>query len=75
MGLKQKCQGFNTLFSGYELAYTSLISKMKRLRQMIAKVISSLKLVFMFLQRNPGDKTRVKNSLSVSLYIKPETDE
>ena len=49
------------LFSGYAhaLAFTVLMSKMKRLSQMIAKVISGLKLVFMFLPRNLKDETRV----------------
>jgi len=61
MRLQQQCQGLNTLFSGYDhaLAFTFLISKMKRLRQMIAKVISSLKL-FMFFQEILGMRQELR---------------
>lgn len=62
----------STPFSGYAraLAFTVLISKMRGLRQMVAKVISSLKLVFMFLPRNLKYL-----SFSGSLDTKPEADE
>ena len=56
------------------LALSFLISKMERLNQMIAKVISGLRLLFMFLPGNLGDETRVENSLSGFLDIKPKTD-
>lgn len=62
MILQQQCQGLSTLFSGYEhaLAFTFLISKMKSLRQMIPKVISSLKLVCMFFQEILGMKQELR---------------
>ena len=41
-----------------------LISKMKRLNQVIAEVLSGPRLVFMFLPGNLGDATRLENSLS-----------
>lgn len=61
MRLQQQCQRLNTQFSSYDhaLAFTFLSSKMKRLRQMIAKVISSLKF-FMFFQEILGMKQELR---------------
>lgn len=64
--------GTSTLFSCM-LTLSFLISKMKRLNQVIAEVLSGLRLVCMFLPGNLGAETRVENSLSGFLDIKSRT--
>ena len=64
--------GTSTLFSCM-LTLRFLISKMKRLNQVIAEVLSGPRLVFMFLPGNLGDATRLENSLSGFVDIKSRT--